>query len=91
MLRPGGWYDFTFDRTEREEHHVLREDFSCRTETLVAPAEEHGFTAESMDDWEALPHGRSKLRIRPRSPRPAPTADRDGSAGPGEVAGPPAL
>lgn len=91
VLRPDGWFDFTFDRTEREEHHVLREDFYYRTETLVALAEKHGFTAEFMDDWEALPHGQSKLRIRPRAPRPGPAAGRDGSAGPDEVAGQPAV
>ncbi|MGX1634461.1 class I SAM-dependent methyltransferase [Streptomyces albidoflavus] len=91
VLRPDGWFDFTFDRTEREEHHVLREDFYYRTETLVALAEKHGFTAEFMDDWEALPHGQSKLRIRPRAPRPGPAVGRDGSAGPDEVAGRPAV
>jgi hypothetical protein len=28
VLRPAGWFDFTFDRTEGKEHHVLREDFT---------------------------------------------------------------
>jgi predicted TPR repeat methyltransferase len=36
VLASGGWFDFTFDRTEGEEHHVLHEDFYYRTETLVA-------------------------------------------------------
>jgi predicted TPR repeat methyltransferase len=63
VLAPGGWFDFTFDRTEGEEHHVLREDFYYRTETLVALAAQHGLNAHFMDDWEQLPHGQSKLRV----------------------------
>ena len=35
ILAPGGWFDFTFDRTEGKEHQVLREDFYYRTETLI--------------------------------------------------------
>ncbi|AZQ39137.1 class I SAM-dependent methyltransferase [Streptomyces cyaneochromogenes] len=63
VLAPGGWFDFTFDRTEGEEHQVLREDFYYRTETLVALAEKHGLRARFMTDWEALPHGQSKIRV----------------------------
>jgi ubiquinone/menaquinone biosynthesis C-methylase UbiE len=63
VLAPGGFFDFTFDRTEGQEHHVLREDFYYRTETLIALAERHGLRATFMDDWEKLPHGQSKIRI----------------------------
>ncbi|TDB98839.1 class I SAM-dependent methyltransferase [Actinomadura sp. 7K534] len=63
VLVPGGFFDFTFDRTEGAEHHVLREDFYYRTETLTSLAERHGFTARFMDDWEELPHGQSKIRV----------------------------
>ncbi|MCQ4080060.1 class I SAM-dependent methyltransferase [Streptomyces sp. RB6PN25] len=63
VLTPDGWFDFTFDRTEGTEHHVLREDFYYRTQTLVALAQAHGLRARFMDDWEALPHGQSKLRV----------------------------
>ena len=38
VMKPDGFFDFTFDRTEGAEHHVLREDFYYRTETLVALA-----------------------------------------------------
>jgi SAM-dependent methyltransferase len=68
VLAPGGWFDFTFDRTTGREHQVLREDFYYRTETLVALAEKHGLAARFMDDWEELPHGQSKIRVT----RPAP-------------------
>ncbi|MFF5210026.1 class I SAM-dependent DNA methyltransferase [Streptosporangium sp. NPDC000396] len=63
IMRPGGWFDFTFDRTEGKEHQVLREDFYYRTETLVALAEKHGLHAVFMDDWELLPHKQSKIRV----------------------------
>ncbi|MER6068672.1 class I SAM-dependent methyltransferase [Streptomyces sp. NPDC001817] len=63
VLAPGGFFDFTFDRTEGTEHQVLREDFYYRTETLLSLAERHGLTARFMDDWERRPHGQSKIRV----------------------------
>ncbi len=63
VMAPDGFFDFTFDRTEGAEHHVLREDFYYRTETLIALAEKHGLQARFMDDWELLPHEQSKLRV----------------------------
>lgn len=63
ILQPGGFFDFTFDRTAGTEHHVLREDFYYRTETLIALAETYGLKAEFMDDWEKLPHKQSKIRV----------------------------
>ncbi|NBM17134.1 class I SAM-dependent methyltransferase [Streptomyces sp. GC420] len=63
ILAPGGFFDFTFDRTTGAEHHVLREDFYYRTETLVALAARHGLRARFMEDWEKLPHGQSKIRV----------------------------
>ncbi|MGI5271467.1 class I SAM-dependent methyltransferase [Nonomuraea sp. CA-218870] len=67
VMKPRGWFDFTFDRTEGKEHHVLREDFYYRTETLVALAARHGLDAVFMEDWEQLPHKQSKIRITRRS------------------------
>jgi SAM-dependent methyltransferase len=63
VMAPGGFFDFTFDRTDGAEHQVLHEDFYYRTETLAALAERHGFAAKLMDDWEELPHEQSKLRL----------------------------
>ncbi|WP_030025136.1 class I SAM-dependent methyltransferase [Streptomyces monomycini] len=63
ILAPGGFFDFTFDRTEGAEHQVLREDFYYRTETLLALARKHGLEARFMADWETRPHGQSKIRV----------------------------
>ncbi|MGW0563235.1 class I SAM-dependent methyltransferase [Streptomyces sp. NPDC003016] len=75
VLAPGGFFDFTFDRTEGAEHQVLGEDFYYRTETLTRLAAKHGLVARFMDDWERLPHGQSKLRVThpaaERAPGPA--------------------
>ncbi|GLX02470.1 class I SAM-dependent methyltransferase [Microtetraspora sp. NBRC 16547] len=63
VLKPGGWFDFTFDRTEGKEHQVLREDFYYHTETLVDLAARHGLVATFMEDWERLPPKQSKIRV----------------------------
>jgi SAM-dependent methyltransferase len=63
VMAPGGFFDFTFDRTEGAEHQVLREDFYYRTETLTGLAGRHGLDARLMADWEDLPHDQSKIRI----------------------------
>ncbi|MFI1394856.1 class I SAM-dependent methyltransferase [Streptomyces sp. NPDC020681] len=64
VLAPDGFFDFTFDRTEGDEHQVLHEDFYYRTSTLITVAEKHGLQARFMDDWEERPHGQSKIRVR---------------------------
>ncbi|MFI6479584.1 class I SAM-dependent DNA methyltransferase [Nonomuraea sp. NPDC050663] len=66
VMKPSGWFDFTFDRTEGKEHQVLREDFYYRAETLIALADRHGLDAVFMDDWEKLPHRQSKIRVTRR-------------------------
>ncbi|MFD5316428.1 class I SAM-dependent methyltransferase [Streptomyces sp. NPDC127098] len=72
ILAPGGFFDFTFDRTEGREHQVLREDFYYRAETLTELAAGHGLTARLMADWERLPHGQSKIRVTAGAPGGAP-------------------
>lgn len=66
VLAPGGFFDFTFDRTEGTEHHVLREDFYYRAETLIEHAASYGLAARLMDDWEDMPHKQSKIRVTHR-------------------------
>ncbi|WP_234046927.1 class I SAM-dependent methyltransferase [Streptomyces adelaidensis] len=69
VLAPGGFFDFTFGRTEGTEHQVLHEDFYYRTETLIGLARKHGLSARFMDDWEELPHAQSKIRVSVRGER----------------------
>ncbi|WP_415951616.1 class I SAM-dependent methyltransferase [Streptomyces sp. KLOTTS4A1] len=64
VLKPEGFFDFTFDRTRGKEHQVLHEDFYYRTETLTALAARYGLDARFMADWEERPHGQSKIRVR---------------------------
>jgi predicted TPR repeat methyltransferase len=66
VMAPGGFFDFTFDRTSGAEHHVLREDFYYRTETLIALAAKHGLDARYLEDWEETGHEQSKLRVTRR-------------------------
>ena len=72
----GGFFDFTYDRTEGTEHHVLHEDFYYRTETLIALAAKHGLEARFMDDWEQTGHPQSKIRVTlPVPPGSGPCAE----------------
>lgn len=61
VMAPGGFFDFTFNRTTGSEHQVLREDFYYRAPTLIGLAARHGLHAELMEDWEPL-HLHSRLR-----------------------------
>ena len=63
VMAPGAIFDFTFDRTEGAEHHVLREDFYYRADTLIGLAGAHGLDARLMTDWEQLGHPQSKIRV----------------------------
>jgi SAM-dependent methyltransferase len=63
IMVPGGFFDFTFDKTDGDEHQVLREDFYYRTQTLTDLAKKHGLEAQFMDDWDLLPHDQSKIRV----------------------------
>jgi SAM-dependent methyltransferase len=67
IMTRDGIFDFTFNRTDGEEHQVLREDFYYRTETLIGLAAKHGLAAQFMTDWEELPHQQSKIRVTRRS------------------------
>jgi SAM-dependent methyltransferase len=63
VMTPGGFFDFTFDRTDGAEHQVLREDFYYRAETLASLARRHGLDARFMADWEETGHPQSKIRV----------------------------
>ncbi|TQN31752.1 methyltransferase family protein [Haloactinospora alba] len=63
VLAPGGFFDFTFNRATGREHHVLREDYYYRTETLLDLAAKYSLRGRFMEDWEELPHKQSKIRL----------------------------
>ncbi|GAB2984988.1 class I SAM-dependent methyltransferase [Streptomyces pseudoechinosporeus] len=63
VMAPNAFFDFTYNRTDGTEHHVLREDFYYRSDTLIARAKAHGLTARVMEDWDQLPHKQSKIRV----------------------------
>ncbi|MEX0868339.1 MAG: class I SAM-dependent methyltransferase [Nitriliruptoraceae bacterium] len=63
VLRPGGFFDCTFNATSGPEHHVLHEDYYYQPSTLIALGERHGWTATLQADWEGR-HKQSKLRLR---------------------------
>lgn len=70
IMTPGGFFDFTFDRTEGIEHHVLHEDFYYQTQTLIALAAKHGLEGTFMADWDATGHAQSKIRVTLKDGRP---------------------
>ena len=63
VMAAGAIFDFTFGRTDGAEHHVLREDFYYRAQTLLDLAAANGLEGELMDDWERLGHPQSKIRL----------------------------
>lgn len=63
IMKPAGFFDFTFNRTHGQEYDRLREDFYYRSESLIAAAERHGLQARFMDDWEELRHIQSTIRV----------------------------
>jgi SAM-dependent methyltransferase len=72
ILKPDGFFDFTFDRTTAEDHEVAHDTFYYRTETLVALANRHGLDARSLDDWEERLHQSSRIRVTCRADRRRP-------------------
>ncbi|WP_119731227.1 class I SAM-dependent methyltransferase [Thermomonospora amylolytica] len=63
VMAPDGFFDFTYNETAGAEHHVLREDFYYRPQTLIARAEAYGLAARTMDDWRRTGHKQSKIRV----------------------------
>lgn len=66
ILRPAGFFDFTFNRTSDRERNFLHEDFYYRTATLIELANRCGLDAQLMKDWEVLEYRQQKIRVRPR-------------------------
>ena len=60
VMRPGGWFDFTYNESEGGEWHFLDEDFYYPTATLLGLGEQIGFEAAPMDDWH---YKQAKIRL----------------------------
>jgi ubiquinone/menaquinone biosynthesis C-methylase UbiE len=61
VLRPDGFFDFTYFATQNDPYDRHCEDFYYRTEQLVTLARERGYSVEVMDDWT---YSQPKLRLR---------------------------
>jgi len=60
VLRPGGFFDFTYHHSEGEAWHFLREDFYYPTGLLLDLATEAGFTPRVVEEWT---YPQPKLRL----------------------------
>jgi SAM-dependent methyltransferase len=63
IMAPGGFFDFTFYRTDDAEYQVHREDFYYRVDTLTRLAGKFGLTARLMDDWLDPWDSQPKIRV----------------------------
>ena len=61
VMRPQGFFDFTYFAASERAYDRHREDFYYRSEQLVALAQEYGFRVEVMGDWA---YSQPKLRLR---------------------------
>ncbi len=62
VLKPSGFFDFTYNKTGGETWDFLQEDYYFSTDLLTEVAATHGFQATPMTGWE---HKQDKLRLRP--------------------------
>lgn len=60
VMRPGGFFDFTYNESREGEWEFLREDFYFPTATLLALGERVGFEAKPMEDWH---YKQAKIRL----------------------------
>ena len=61
VLKPTGFFDFTYNETDGDTWDFLEEDYYFRRQVLIDLAAEHGFAATPMTGWE---HKQAKLRLR---------------------------
>lgn len=62
VLKPDGFFDLTYNRTDGETWDFLQEDYYFSLDTITATAADHGFETTPMTDWK---HKQDKLRLRP--------------------------
>lgn len=60
VLKPGGFFDFTYNETDAEPWDFLREDFYYPTDLLLAVGERLGYSGRPLDDWD---YKQAKIRL----------------------------
>ena len=60
LLRPGGFFDFTYHHTDQDPWDFLQEDYYYPTQFLLDRARAVGFSGSPMDDWV---YSQSKIRL----------------------------
>ncbi len=61
VLRPGGFFDFTYHHTDGESWSLLDEDYHYPTELLLDMARQAGFEAHRLTEWVYV---QPKIRLR---------------------------
>ena len=60
VLRPGGFFDFTYHHSDRGYWNVLEEDYYYPTELLLERARAAGFEGQRLADWK---YSQPKIRL----------------------------
>lgn len=60
VLKPDGFFDFTYNRTDGDSWDFLQEDYYYSLETLTEVAARYGWEARPMPGWE---HKQDKIRL----------------------------
>ncbi len=60
VLRPGGFFDFTYHHSDDGSWHILEEDYYYPTELLLEKAQMAGFVGERLEDWT---YSQEKVRL----------------------------
>lgn len=61
VLKPSGFFDFTYFEADGPARNFLREDFYYPTQQILDLVRSHGLTAEKMQDWD---YAQAKIRVR---------------------------
>jgi len=65
LLRPGGFFDFTYHHTDEAPWDFLQEDYYFPTELLLTEGSAAGFKGRRLEDWV---YTQSKIRLEKRAP-----------------------
>jgi SAM-dependent methyltransferase len=60
VLRPGGFFDFTYHHSDKGSWHILEEDYYYPTELLLEKARMAGFNGRRLIEWT---YSQEKIRL----------------------------